>query len=282
MNKLYRILSFSKIFIIFVVEFTVQLYTMSIENRNKLNYLLQKKNAGGLYFSAWLKENGYSDQLLKKYRDSGWLTSLSKGVMYRTGDRLRSFSVLESYNEQLKKNYHVAAHSALEFSGFNHYVPMGKPLLMVGHPKHESVPSWMMKDVFDHSLKFFSTETFSKPQLVTFNSEYPHVQISVSELAFLECLLLTPKYYSYMDLFYIMEQLTTLRPQVLQLLLENTSNIKVKRMFLYMAEKAGHYWFDSLDISKMHLGTAKHKLVENGVYVSKYKITVPKELYDYE
>ena len=176
----------------------------------------------------------------------------------------------------------MAAHSALEFSGFNHYVPMGKPLLMVGHPKHESVPSWMMMDVFDHSLKFFSTETFSKPQLVTFNSEYPHLQISVSELAFLECLLLTPKYYSYMDLFYIMEQLTTLRPQVLQLILENTSNIKVKRMFLYMAEKAGHYWFDSLDISKMHLGTAKHKLVENGVYVSRYKITVPKELYDYE
>jgi len=50
-------------------------------------------------FLTWLKENGYSDQLLKKYRDSGWLTSLSKGVMYRTGDKLRSFSVLESYNE---------------------------------------------------------------------------------------------------------------------------------------------------------------------------------------
>ncbi|NDV85071.1 type IV toxin-antitoxin system AbiEi family antitoxin domain-containing protein, partial [Bacteroides sp. 51] len=30
-----------------------------------------------------------------------------------------------------------------------------------------------------------------------------------------------------------------------------TGNLKVKRMFLYMAEKAGHYWFDSLDIEKI-------------------------------
>lgn len=255
---------------------------MSIDNRNKLNRLLQKSNPNGLYFSAWLKENGYSDQLLKKYRDSGWLTTLSKGVMFRTGDKLRSFPVLESYNEQLKKNFHIAAHSALEFSGFNHYVPMGKPLLMVGHPKQEPVPTWMLEGDFDRSLKFFSTETFSKPQLAPFNPEYPHVQASVPEQAFLECLLLAPKQYSYMDLYYIMEQLTTLRPQVLQPLLENTDNLKVKRMFLYMAEKAGHYWFQSLDTAKFSLGLAKHQLVENGVYVSKYKITVPKELSDYE
>jgi hypothetical protein len=255
---------------------------MSTENRNKLNYLLQKNNSNGLYFSAWLKGNGYSDQLLKKYRDSGWLTALTKGVMFRTGDKLRSFPVLESYNGQLKKNFHIASHSALEFSGFNHYVPMGKSLLMVGHPKQEPVPSWMLKEDFDYSLKFFSTETFSKPQLASFNPDYPHLQISVPEQAFLECLLLAPKQYSYMDLFYIMEQLTTLRPQVLQLLLENTDNLKVKRMFLYMAEKAGHYWFNLFDTGKIDLGSAKHKLVENGVYVSKYKITVPKELYDYE
>lgn len=53
-----------------------------------------------------------------------------------------------------------------------------------------------------------------------------------------------------MDLFYMMEQLTTLRPEMLQQLLETTKNLKVKRMFLYMAEKAGHYWFEALDTSK--------------------------------
>ena len=255
---------------------------MVIDERNKLNRLLKKNNSGGLYFSAWLKEKGYSDQLLKSYRDSGWLTALSKGVMYRAGDKLRSFLVLESYNSQLRKNYYIAAHSALELAGFNHYVPMGKPRLMIGHSKKEPVPNWMKVESLDYSLKFFSTETFSKPQLRVFNIDYPHVLASVTEQAFLECLLLAPKRYSYLDLYYIMEQLTTLRSEVVQELLENTDNLKVKRMFLYMAEKAEHYWFDSLNPNKIELGSAKHKLVENGVYVPKYKITVPKELYDYE
>ena len=53
-------------------------------------------------------------------------------------------------------------------------------------------------------------------------------------------------------------------------------------MFLYMAEKAGHYWFDMLDMSSMDISNSKLQLVENGTYISKYKITVPKELHNYE
>jgi Protein of unknwon function (DUF2893). len=202
--------------------------------------------------------------------------------MYRIGDKLHSFAILESFNSQLGKNYHIAAHSALEVAGFNHYIPMGKPVLMIRHSKEEPVPNWMKEENLDYSLKFFSTETFSKPQLMLFNVDYPHVQASSPEQAFLECLLLAPKQYSYMDLYYIMEQLTTLRPEIVQELLESTNNLKVKRMFLYMAEKAEHHWFDSLYRNKIELGSAKHKLVENGVFVPKYKITVPKELYEYE
>ena len=79
-----------------------------------------------------------------------------------------------------------------------------------------------------------------------------------------------------------MEQLTSLDPAKVQTALENTSSQRVKRMFLYMAEKAGHYWFDMLDTGKLGLTDSKLKLVDNGVYISKYRITVPKELSDYE
>ena len=44
-----------------------------------------------------------------------------------------------------------------------------------------------------------------------------------------------------------------------------------------MTEKAGHYWFDMLNIDKINLGTSKLQLVKNGIYVKKYIIT-PKEL----
>ena len=49
-----------------------------------------------------------------------------------------------------------------------------------------------------------------------------------------------------------------------------------------MAEKAGHYWFDMLNLYKINIGTSKQKLVENGIYINKYKITMPKELDEYE
>jgi hypothetical protein len=49
-----------------------------------------------------------------------------------------------------------------------------------------------------------------------------------------------------------------------------------------MAEKADHHWYSLLDTSKPELGSGKQQLVEKGVYHSKYKITIPKELYDYE
>jgi len=53
--------------------------------------------------------------------------------MYRTGDKLSSFAAISSYNTQVNKRFYVGAHSALKLSGFNHYVPMGKPVLMLTH-----------------------------------------------------------------------------------------------------------------------------------------------------
>ncbi len=255
---------------------------MSIEKENKLNRLLQNWKPGGLFFSAWLKEMGYSDQLIHQYRQSGWLSSLSKGVLYRTGDKLSAYGALSGLKVQLDKNFYVGAHSALELFGFYHYVPMGKPVMMVGYSKQDNVPSWMKKTDFGLEMKFFMTEAFSNIQLKKINIENFELLASVPEQAFLECLLLAPKQYDYMDLYYIMEQLTTLRPDVVQNLLENTNNIKIKRLFLFMAEKAGHTWFNKLDTSRIKLGAGKRQLTEQGVYIPKYMITIPKELNEYE
>ena len=186
---------------------------MNIETKSKINQLLLSATPKGLLFSEWLKRNGYSDQLIKRYRESGWLEMLSKGVMYRTGDSLSAYAALSCYNRQLGKRFRVAAHSALELFGFNHYVPMGKPLLMVAHDK-QRVPEWIRNDVFDRVIKPFSTDAFSEPQVTTVMKDETDLLVSTPEQAFLECLLLAPQQYSYMDLFYMMEQLTTLRPHI--------------------------------------------------------------------
>lgn len=254
---------------------------MSIDHTNKIDLLLRKGTKNGLYFSEWLKRNGYSDQLISKYRQSGWLTALAKGVVYRTGDKLSAYAAVSCYNSQLNRQLRVSAHSALELFGFNHYVPMGKPVLMVAY-SGLSIPKWMIADYFDRTIKPFETNTFTTIQTSTVKVEGLNLLVSSPEQAFMECLLLAPDRYSYVDLYYIMEQLTSLRADVVQTLLETIKNLRVKRMFLYMAEKAGHYWFEILDIKKIDIGTSKLQLEENGTYIGKYRITVPKELFDYE
>lgn len=254
---------------------------MSRVTPNKINQLLQNGVTGGLYFSEWLSKNGYSWQLVNRYRMSGWFTQLCRGVMYRSSEKLSAMAALICYNKQLNKELRVAAHSALELFGFNHYVPMGKPLLVVTSADN-NLPSWLKSDQFDRRIKTFTTKTFATLHSTHADIAGQQVLTSTPEQAFAECLLLAPSQYSYMDLYYIMEQLTSLNPEAVQALLENTDSNKVKRMYLYMAEKAGHYWFEELNLTKIDLGSSKTQLVKDGSYISKYKMTIPKELKDYE
>lgn len=87
---------------------------MSISNNSKINQLLTNGRYQGLYFSEWLKKQGYSNQLLKKYRESGWLVSLARGVMYRKEERLSAITALASFNIQMKKQFRIAAHSGFD------------------------------------------------------------------------------------------------------------------------------------------------------------------------
>lgn len=254
---------------------------MGVQTVGNIKRLVLSRYANGLMFSQWLKEEGYSRQLLNKYKASGWLESLSRGVMAIKGNGRNALVALACYNEQLGKQYRVAAHSALELEGFNHYVPMGKPTLMVAHG-NDKAPSWLKTNIFDHNYILFSTDVFQYVPTSNVPIEKYSLLASSPELAFMECLLLSSKRYSLMDLYYIMEQLTSLRPKVVQELLEHTTSYKVKRLFLYMAEKANHYWYDMLDISKIDIGDSKMQLAKSGTYIAKYKMTIPKELYDYE
>lgn len=254
---------------------------MSVSTESKINQLLKSGQQGGLYFSGWLSRQGYSPQLIGRYRSSGWLSALSRGVVYRTGSPLSAFGAVASYNQQVEKGLRIAAHSALELWGFNHYVPMGKPILVVGMDK-KTAPQWMRSELFDREFQPFFSSLFPTSQAVTLCYQDWELLVSAPEQAFMECLLLAPKRYDYVDLFYIMEQLTTLRPAVVQSLLEATSHYRTRRLFLYMAEKAGHSWVEDLDTARIDLGTHKLQLIKSGVYVSKYKMTVPKALHYYE
>jgi hypothetical protein len=80
-----------------------------------------------------------------------------------------------------------------------------------------------------------------------------------------------------MECFELMEGLNNVRPQLVQSLLEQCQSVKVKRLFMYMAEKASHDWVQYLDLKKIDFGSGKRSVVEHGIYVAKYQITMPRE-----
>ena len=106
--------------------------------------------------------------------------------------------------------------------------------------------------------------------------------VSSPERAMLECLNLPDASSSLLDIYYVMEGLTTLRPKLVQTLLEACTSQKVKRLFLYMAEKAGHSWYKALKQENINLGTSRFMITPTGKYINKYNMTISKELAEYE
>ncbi len=254
---------------------------MATTGLTKINSLLQKFPPGALYFGSWLNKNGISYSLQRHYRNSQWLTAIDDGVMYRTGEKATLFSALSCYNSQLNKKFHIGAVSALEMRGFAHYVPLGRKTIVIYCPRGEWFPKWLSEyDWGVDILKKYSE--YSETGISSINENNFEVSVSLPERAFLESLNLAPKYYNLTDLYQIMEMLNGLRPNLLQQLLEENNSVKVKRLFLYMAEKAGHSWFNDLNLERIDLGKGKRSNVKDGVYDPKYQITIPRDLAYYE
>ena len=85
----------------------------------KINKLLQRLPSGSLFFSSWMKVNGISYELQRRYRDSGWLTSIGAGVMIRAGETPTIYGALSSLNKQGGKHFYVGGISALELAAIS-------------------------------------------------------------------------------------------------------------------------------------------------------------------
>jgi Transcriptional regulator, AbiEi antitoxin, Type IV TA system len=104
------------------------------------------------------------------------------------------------------------------------------------------------------------------------------LKISTPERASLEMLYLVPHSQSIEEAWLLMEGLVALRPRLVQSLLVACNSIKVRRLFLYLAEQHQHPWFDRLDINAIDLGVGNRSIVRGGRLDPKYQITVPTNL----
>lgn len=253
----------------------------SIEiNQTKISKLMQGFPKGLVLLSSWLLSKGYSYELQQRYRKSGWLKSIGKGAMLKSEDPLMLSGALSALQSQANMNIHLGGRSALELQGNTHYLQLNSPEVTLFVPGRTELPLWFINNNWDLDYKVFKLCILENDTLglTAYHDGEIEMNISNPTRAMLECLALAPKEFSLNEAFELMEGLTTLRPKQVQELLENCKSIKVKRLFLYFAERAGHSWFKYIDQSKIDLGSGNRSITPNGVLVPKYSLVLPKDL----
>jgi hypothetical protein len=250
-----------------------------LENSSKINKLQLSWPKNVVYLTSWLEQQGYSTQLLHRYKNSHWVASFGNGAVKKFGDQITIEGAVYALQQQAGLGIHPAGKTALSLLGKAQYLEFAAKNYVLFGEKGEKLPTWMANQKWGAEIKYFSS-IFLPQHLGLVDKEMVGFTIKVSSLprAIMECLYLSPKDQELVECYEMMEGLNNLRPSLVQELLEQCTSVKVKRLFLYMAKKAGHAWYEMLNFEKIDLGSGKRKLVENGVYIPEFKITVPKEL----
>lgn len=252
---------------------------MNTENQSKINQLLSSQPAGTIIQSFWLKERGYSFELQKRYKKSRWLEAIGTGALKRANDKVTYEGAIYALQKQSKLSIHPAGKTALALLGLGHFIEFTSSNVVLFGSKNESLPTWFKNYDWGTTINYHKT-TFLPAEKYLQEKEFKNFSIKISSAprAIMECLYLVPDEQDLMECFHFMESMNNVRPGVVQDLLENCKSIKVKRLFLYLADKVNHDWFKKLEIENIDLGNGKRSIVRNGVYNSKYKITVPRVL----
>lgn len=254
-----------------------------MEKEQKINRLLNAQPSGVVYLSSWLTENGFSTQLLNRYKKSKWLYSIGTGAWMRVGEKPTYEGGLYALQNQAKSTIHLGAKTALSVLGKANYLEFSAQKITLFGGSKEKLPTWFSNYDWGVKVNYFST-SFLPARLGLHKLEQGNLDLLVSNptRAFVECLYLSPKKQDLVECYEIMEGLNNLRPKQVQELLEQCTSVKVKRLFLYMAEKSNHEWFKYLNLVTIDIGKGKRSIVKEGKYISKYGITIPKALATYE
>lgn len=249
-------------------------------NQSKISRLMQDYPKGLVLLSSWLVSQGYSYELQRQYRKSGWLRSIGKGAMLKSGDPLILSGALAALQSQVDIGIHLGGRSALQLHGAAHYLQLASSDVSLFTPGGTKLPEWFTENQWDITPVVFKSTLFKDDRLgfTDYQDAGIKMQISTPARAMLECLSLCPDDFPLVEGYELMECLATLRPGSVQELLESCKSIKTKRLFLYFAQKAGHSWFKYIDTGRIELGSGNRSLVKGGVLVPEYKLVLPEAL----
>jgi len=264
--------------------------SVATQNAQKLNRLLRTIPPGMVVDAAWLTDAGYSTSLRSQYVAAGWLARPARGVYQAPAGELTWETVLASLQHLMRRSLHVGGRSALELHGYGPNLAPGAPASVLVY-SDETLPSWlhqlpdMPRFVARAIAPLFPTERSTIDSVRTdravapldTTARYP-LLVSLPERAWLELLADVPHRITFEMADAIGDGLRTLRPALLQRLLETVKSVKVRRLALWFADRHAQPWRERLESDRIDLGTGNRKLVANGRLDPTYRITYPKGL----
>jgi hypothetical protein len=195
------------------------------------------------------------------------------------GDKVDWRGALHAMQNQLKLPVHCGARTALELQGYSHYVVSKTREIFLFGRTGQKLPLWFGKYNWNASFIYKMTSLFPaglSAGYVNFPWGDLSLRISSPERAAMEMLYHVPLKQGFDEAMRIMESLLSLRPELVQKLLETCASIKVKRLFLYMAQASNLPFITKLNLKKVNLGKGDRTVVKGGRLDSQYRITVPR------
>ncbi|MVW78817.1 type IV toxin-antitoxin system AbiEi family antitoxin domain-containing protein [Bordetella sp. 02P26C-1] len=268
---------------------------MSDQNTRKLNSLLAELGDTRLISSRWLRAHGYSNSLVARYVNSGWLVSPVRGVYMRKGGRLQWEGVVHSLQVGEGMPLHVGGRFALSLEGHEHYLRLGDSgtINLYGPARP---PGWLGKLSLEQRFEFLGRGPFNLP-LLAYTAEIPEKTLSeqgltwhrvavgpdalicsTPERAMLELCEGVADATLVYEVDALMQAMTMLRPQRVGLMLSHCRSVKAKRLFLALAERHRHAWLPHVPLDGVDLGRGKRALVPGGRLHPTYQITLPRDL----
>lgn len=251
--------------------------SMSGNSGNKINQQLLTAPVGAVLTTAWLEDRGISSGLANYYVSSGWLHRVGTGAFTTTSEPPTWLGAVFGLQQKAGCTIHPGGRTALDILGKGHFLSLGKQAVYLFGDKGERLPAWFQNLSLPNKLHYVGSH-FLPPDVGlqeyrpgTFTLKVSSVERAVLELLYEQKI--DEAGYEHTRL--IFESLGTLRGALVQQLLECCSSVKVKRLFLHLAEPYQHPWLKELDLKKISLGSGKRVLFKGGKLDKKYLITVP-------
>lgn len=247
-------------------------------NSSKINQLLRAWPKGTVAVHSWLGSRGIYRQLVDSYQKTSWLVRIGHGAFARAGDQVDWTGGLYAIQKQLGLPIHAGGKTALQIAGYSHYLALGQGqnIFLFGSGR-EKLPEWFKQKDWGVKVRYTMTNLFPQDQKAGLSKkgmgEYSII-VSSPERAIMEVLYFVPQEQTFEEARLLMEGLATLRPKLVKELLEKCNSIKVKRLFMYLAEECNLPWVSKIDLSGVDLGSGKRVVIKGGIFDQKYKITV--------